>query len=139
MKAIEFERNSAIELITKMINKMVNIKKDKDGYFFYGGSNLTPEMYNNIEDTRNYQIIVDNIPNLKNIFKNNTNWHNKINSIKVVENILKFCFCKLENKCCIKPVITILPKYKIKCRKFYIPSCIDVNEHIANKYTLSFD
>ena len=138
MKAIEFERNSAIELITKMINKMVNIKKDKDGYFFYGGSNLTPEMYNNIEDTRNYQIIVDNIPNLKNIFKNNTNWHNKINSIKVVENILKFCFCKLENKY-IKPVITILPKYNIKCRKFYIPTCIDVNDYIANKYTLSFD
>ena len=59
VKQFTFDRNDAIELVGKMLNKMKNIHKDEKGYFFYGGTkvNLLTEGGNDIEDKHNLEIV----------------------------------------------------------------------------------
>jgi hypothetical protein len=140
-KQLEFNKSDAIELINKMVNKMVNIKKDENGYFFYGGSkvNLITEGGNDIEDKHNLEIIQDNESRLRRVFKNHTNWSNLRNSQKIVGNHLRWCFCKIEgiNK---YPSTTtkIIPKCNFTCRKYYLPDFIEIHEQPTN-IVVSFD
>jgi hypothetical protein len=131
---IIFDKKEAIQLLTNIINNCINIKKDDYGYFFYNGVN-----FDNIEHKQNRKLINDNMEQFKKIFKKHTNWNNMFNSQKLVCNLIKWSFCKIEN---IKPypsITTKIPKVNNYIRKYYIPKYIKIDEKSINKLILTFN
>jgi hypothetical protein len=118
-----FNESEAIFISTKMINKMKNIHKDNNGYYFYGGTKN-----NDIECPENLEVLEDNETRLRKTFKNHHNWSNMRHSQKPVGNHLRFIFSKLTNK-------KIYPSITVRfgghtCRKYYIPECIAIIQDI---------
>lgn len=127
VKQFTFNRDDAIELVGKMLNKMKNIHKDEKGYFFYGGTkvNLLTEGGNDIEDEFNLEIIKDNEIRMRKVFKNYHNWSNLRKSQKIVGNHIRFFLCKLEN---VRKYPSISKRLRADsnytCKKYYIPDYI---------------
>ena len=118
-KAFTFIKSDGVAVLTNMIKNLHNIQKDKNGYFFYGGSD------NNIECPHNKTILEDNESRLRKTFKNHPNWSNMRNSHKPVGNHLRFLFAKITNTKYVKGILVRFGNYT--CKKYYIPECISIN------------
>jgi len=121
MKPFIFDEQTAILVVNKMINKMKNIHKDDNGYYFYGGTKN-----NDIECDENKEIIEDNESRLRKTFRNHNNWSNIRNSQKPVANHLRFVFSKITNQKTYPSTIIRFGNYT--CKKYYIPNCITIQD-----------
>ena len=122
---IKIDHDSAIELLTNIIDKLENIHIDQDGNkFFYGGSKipLYSDDGSELETQHNQDVIRDNLDSLKKCFVGNSNWSNMNKSQKFVGNHLRWCFKVLTNQP-LKWKTIRFPKYNsYMVRKHYIPS-----------------
>ena len=123
MPEFSFNYDDAILVCKNMINKLKNIHKDDNGYYFYGGTKN-----NDIECDYNKEVLEDNESRLRKTFKNFSNWSNMRKSQKPVGNHLRFMFCKLTNQ---KKINGITVKFGVHtCKKYYIPDCIPIIQDI---------
>lgn len=106
-----------IILATKLINELENIHKDNNGIFYYGGLNTF-----NIESEKNKSILKEYKHKLLETFKNH-NWSNIRKSQKVVNNTLRFIFCKIDNVKSWKGHTIRFDKYT--CKKYYLPKSLE--------------
>ena len=120
MPEFSYNYDDAVLVSKNMINKLKNIHKDDNGYYFYGGTKN-----NDIECDYNKEILEDNESRLRKTFKNFTNWSNMRKSQKPVGNHLRFIFCKLTNQKSYKGQTIRFGNHT--CKKYYIPECISVN------------
>ena len=91
MKEFCFDPEEALLITSNIINRLKNIYKDDDGYYFYGGTTN-----DDIECDYNREIILDNESRLRTTFKNHHNWSNMRKSLKPVENTL-WTNCEIRN------------------------------------------
>ena len=81
-----------LSLIIKIVSKLNNIEKDKNGIYFWGG-----KCGEQLECDENKEILEDNERRMMKLFKHH-NWSNMRKGKYIVGNHLRFLLCKLTDK-----------------------------------------
>jgi len=119
------DKEEGVNLLKDLLSKLYNIHEE-NGNKFYFGSNLgilpNGENGTEIECNENLEIIKQYIPNLKQVFKGNSNWCNMMKRDKKVASHIRF-LCKCLTGENLKKKTCRYDKFKsININKFYLPN-----------------
>ena len=118
MENINFNEKQ-LELIIRIVSKLNNIEKDKNGIYFWGG-----KKGDRLECYENKEILQDNEKRMCKLFKHH-NWSNMRKGKYIVGNHLRFLLCKLTDKKVYESKVVKIGN--TTGRKYYFPECIQVN------------